>query len=376
MRAKKPAGEVMASGGEREPAAPDLEYSGFPEKGLREVAEEDLRTLEGNKLTRSLFAPRARAAISGLLALLLSVALSFVPDCLNIVGKGTGGFIETAGLVVALMLILAQLAYLAGGYFHDEAFERAGANYRYAYNRLAQSNNAMVRVLAGQRAILTQVSEKANEAIHIIESGKEVDPMFWAFEDSCQSACESIKRALLDYCTWLGEGDIEVGYVMLDEETPRTQNIKLCAFAGGAGSTPRILGEWRNAKRDDHFDAELFRKGRDGVVALLSNREVQDRFFWASGSDPGSRAKYSQFFAIPVFCNRGHMGSPKMIGLFEVGCLNGAIGADRRGAEDVMKSVVSPYCSIILVIHKLHKGVHVHPPKKAQLPAANRRGRR
>lgn len=284
MRAKKSAGEVMASGGEREPAAPDLEYSGFPEKGLREVAEEDLRTLEGNKLARSLFAPRARAAISGLLALLLSVVLSFVPDCLNIVGKGTGGLIETAGLVVALMLILAQLAYLAGGYFHDEAFERAGANYRYAYNRLAQSNNAMVRVLAGQRAILTQVSEKANEAIHIIESGKEVDPMFWAFEDSCQSACESIKRALLDYCTWLGEGDIEVGYVMLDEETPRTQNIKLCAFAGERGR-PRGYsgsGEMRNvtttlmpscSAREGTVSWPCFRTGRFRIVS--SGRPVR-----------------------------------------------------------------------------------------------------
>lgn len=376
MRAEGPIDGAGPSGEERKPPAPDLEYSGLPERGLQEVAEEDLRALEGNKLTRSLFAPGARVTISGLLTLLLSVVLSFAPDHLGIVCKGAGGLIETAGLVVVLMLILVQFAYLVGGYFHDAAFERASANYRYAYNRLAQSNNAMVRVLAGQRAILTQVSEKANEAIHIIESGKEVDPMFWAFEDSCQSACESIKRALLDYCSWLGEGEIEVGYVMLDEETSRTQNIKLCAFAGGAGSTPRILGEWRNAKRDSRFDAELFREGRDGVVALLTNREVQDRFFWASGSDSSSRAKYSQFFAVPVFCNRGHMGSPKMIGLFEVGCLNGAISADRRGAEDVMKSVVSPYCNIILVIHKLHKGVHVRPPKKVQSPAANRRGRR
>ena len=184
-----------------------------------------------------------------------------------------------------------------------------------------------------------------------------------------------MRRVLLDYCGGADEDDIEVGYVRLDEDAT-TPTITLCAFSGGAGSIPRILWKSRRIDEDSYFDSRLFREGYDGVTVLQGNKEIRDSFYWPVDTGVQSKAKYSQFSTMPVFCNRGHGGAPKMIGLFEVSCLGGSLGESGKEVENVMKSIVSPYGNTMLVIHKLHKGVHVLPPSAKPLSISRKRGRR
>lgn len=354
----------------------DIEYDGSHSDGRSHtLSEEELKAIEGNRLTRFLFAPVKRAIISASLSVFFSVAWALAPGSISTIFAGGGGAADYAGVAIAVGVAVIYLIFLIATARHDRRFEQARLSYRDVYNRLVRSNNALVRVLSGQKAILTQVSQKANEAIHKIEAGGVVDPTFWAFEDSCQSACDSVRRVLLDYCCGVEEDDIEVGYVKLDEEAT-TRTIRLCAFSGGAGSTPRIHCSPRRVETDPYFDSRLFRDARDGVIVLLTNKEIQDSFYWPAGVGSRSRSKYTQFSAVPVFCNRGHGGGPKMIGLFEVSCLGGSLGEDRREVENVMKSLVSPYGSIMLVIHKLHKGVHVQPPSTRPPLGFGRRRRR
>lgn len=218
-----------------------------------------------------------------------------------------------------------------------------------------KQNKAFEAIMSDLLNLYKENAEGANKVIrHIVNDGN-INLDLWNFDDACFLVCQSVYSLL---CT-IGTGkDFEVIYDRLDESVKPEKEIYANSYANKDKKRPSVYKKWRSIEDDDFHDTELFRENQSDTEIIIGSDEI-DKVFGHKTKDKRNKnkAKYNQYIAIPVFCN-----DEKMVGLFEIVCLNKTyLGKTKEEIDEIVSKYFRTYAYFILVLHKLEKALVTQP---------------
>ena len=248
-------------------------------------------------------------------------------------------------LVVISVLYIALIAY----YSTNETNERKIASI------YAQQNVAFEEVMSGLMNVCKRSADGANKVIKSIINEKQANLELWSFDEACFWVCQNV----YDLLCKIGHGkDFEVVYDRLDESVKPEKEIYANSYANKDTRRPSIYGKRRSIQDDSYHDAELFKQNQTDTEVIIGSEEI-DKVFGHKTKDKRNKnkKKYNQYVAIPIFCN-----DEKMVGLFEIVCLNKtSLGDTEEEVREVISKYFVTYAFFMLVLHKLEKALVAQP---------------
>lgn len=296
-----------------------------------------------NKLKDFLNKPFVKSLILGVLTLYIGGVCSAL---------GTWDFDTDKTIYVKIvLLILGGILYIVALAYYSV--------YEININKVAQlyktQNEAFEDLMSGIMSSCKYCANGANDIIHAIVNSGEADLKLWNFDKACQWVCDNV----YDLLCKLGEGrEFEVIYDRLVEDKKPEEFIYTNAYANKNKRKPSVYMKKRRFGDDDYHDSDLFRDGDSELEVVIGTDEIDKIFAHRSKEKRNkNKSKYSQYIAIPVFCN-----DEKMIGLFEIVCLNKTkIGDTKEEIEEIVSRYFIPYSFLLLVLHKLEKALLAKP---------------
>nr|WP_295945387.1 hypothetical protein [uncultured Agathobaculum sp.] len=252
--------------------------------------------------------------------------------------------------VISTILLLIVYVYMLIFYSAEEINER---RVRGILERRMKTYEDFMSSLI---AICRQNSIEVNSCIHNVKSDGKIDLNIWSFDKACRQVCSCAYSSL---CNTIGNKNIGIAYIKLVEGENPEKRITMNAFANETMSAPRIYRKKRDFTVDNegsYHDEYLFRDASTEIEILMTPEEIEDAFaFRNRESRKHNRGKYSQYVAIPVFCNDN-----KMVGLLEVVAFNGIqIGVTKEEVREIANKFLQPYAYMFLLLHKLEKSLLV-----------------
>lgn len=233
-------------------------------------------------------------------------------------------------------------------------------NYFSECQSLERDNRMYEDALRRVHTICRSCAKTITSQIHEIQDNGRYNPNAWNFKMACDVVCEQLCECLLVLLQKQNTiPNIGVGYVRLDESNQKNDTIVLCSyFQTRNNDSPKILNKKRNiSSRDEYHDAELFKLSIDKEELLLTPEEVTGKFVYKQGTN---RTKYKQYIAVPVFCDKTE--GEKMVGLLEITCIEEqSFPNDRQLVKTYVDSFLRPYAYLILILHKMEKGLLAAP---------------
>lgn len=283
-------------------------------------------------------------------AMLLSVSTLLIGGLCSALGnwdfrRDTFFIFKVIFLLIIFIIYIILLAY----------YSTKETNERKTVAICCKQNKAFESIMTDLLNLYKKNAEGANKVIrHIIHDG-EINLDLWNFDDACFLVCQSVYSLL---CT-IGTGkDFEVIYDRLDESVKPEIEIYANSYANKDKKKPSVYKQRRNIQDDDFHDTELFRENQSDTEIILGSEEI-DKVFGhrTKGKRNKNKNKYNQYIAIPVFCN-----DEKMIGLFEIVCLNKTcLGKTKEEIDEIISKYFRTYAYFILVLHKLEKALVTQP---------------
>lgn len=219
----------------------------------------------------------------------------------------------------------------------------------------AQQNRSFEEVMAGLMNVCKRSADGANKVIKSIIYEKRANLELWSFDEACFWVCQNV----YDLLCKIGHGkDFEVIYDRLDESVKPEKEIYANSYANKDTRRPSIYGKKRSIQDDSYHDAELFKLNETDMEVIIGNEEI-DKVFGHKTKDKRNKnkKKYNQYIAIPVFCN-----DEKMVGLFEIVCLNKTtLGDTEEEVREIISKYFMTYAFFMLVLHKLEKALTAQP---------------
>ena len=250
---------------------------------------------------------------------------------------------------IALIIFSTLYGVLLGYYSKNDANDKKiSAIYK-------KQNQAFEEVMSGMINLCKKSAEGANKVIKSIVNDKRANLELWSFDEACFWVCKNV----YDLLCKLGTGkDFEVIYDRLDESVKPEKEIYANAYANKDTKKPSLYGKKRNIQDDSYHDAELFKLNQADTEVIIGSEEI-DKVFGHKTKDKRNRnkKKYNQYIAIPIFCN-----DEKMIGLFEIVCLNKTcLGETEEEVREVVSKYFVTYTFFMLFLHKLEKALLAKP---------------
>lgn len=248
-------------------------------------------------------------------------------------------------LVVGVIFYVIFLAYYSVYEFNANKIVRL----------YKMQNEAFEDLMSGIMSSCRYSANGANEVIHSIVNSSKADLKIWNFDKSCQWICDNVYALLCK----IGDGrEFEVVYDRLVEGHKPEEFVYTNAFANKDKHRPSIYGIKRKISEDDYHDIELFKNNQADMEVVIGTDEI-DKIFGHRSKEKRNRnkSKYSQYIAIPIFCN-----DEKMIGLFEIICMNKTkLGSSKEEIQEIVSKYFVPYSFLLLVLHKLEKALIAKP---------------
>lgn len=250
---------------------------------------------------------------------------------------------------IALMVFFAIYIIFIAYYSTNETNERKIASI------YAQQNAAFEELMAGLMNVCKRSAFGANKVIKSIINEKKANLELWSFDEACFWVCQNV----YDLLCKIGYGkDFEVVYDRLDESVKPEKEIYANSYANNDRGRPSIYGKRRSIQDDSYHDAELFKLNQADIEVIVGSEEI-DKVFGHKTKDKRNKnkEKYNQYVAIPVFCN-----DEKMVGLFEIVCLNKtSLGDTEDDIREIISKYFVTYAFLMLVLHKLEKALVAQP---------------
>jgi hypothetical protein len=251
--------------------------------------------------------------------------------------------------IMALVFFVAVYVVLLAYYSTNETNEKKVALI------YARQNEAFEEEMSGLMNIYKKSADGANKVIRSIIEERKANLELWSFDEASVWVCKNV----YDLLCKVGIGkDFEVVYDRLDESIKPEKEIYTNSYANKDMKRPSVFGKKRNIQEDNYYDAELFKQNQADIEVIIGSEEIDKVFGHRSKAKRNkNKKKYNQYIAIPVFCN-----DEKMVGLFEIICLNKTYLAD---TEDQIRELVSKYfityAFFMLLLHKLEKALVAQP---------------
>lgn len=232
-------------------------------------------------------------------------------------------YYKIVALIIFSVLYIVLIAYYSTNETNEKKISRI----------YEKQNQAFEEVMSSLMGLCKKSAEGANKVIKSIINDKSANLELWNFDESCFWVCKNVYNLLCK----LGTGkDFEVIYDRLDESVKPESEIYANSYANKDMKKPSLYGIKRSIQDDNYHDAELFKQNQSDIEVIIGNEEI-DKFFWHKTKDKRNKnkKKYNQYIAIPVFCN-----DEKMIGLFEIVCLNKTYLGE---TEEEIREIISKY---------------------------------
>ena len=287
--------------------------------------------------------PQIKNTILGLLTLIIGGLCSSMGDW-----SATQAYFYPKMVLTALLSLIYVLALIF--------YSKEEVNERRVRGLLERRVNTFEEFMSGLIVICRQNSIDVNSCIHrALEEGK-IDLNIWSFDKACQHLCGYVYSSL---CSAIGNKHIGIAYIKLIEGENPEKRIEMNSFANETMTPPNIIKRKRDfsvERIDSYHDEFLFRKASTEIDILMTPDEIEVAFaFLSKESRKNSKGKYSQYAAIPVFCN-----DKKMVGLLEVVALYDAkIGVTKEEVKEIASKFLQPYAYMFLLLHKLEKSLLV-----------------
>ena len=285
--------------------------------------------------------PVVKAVIIAVLTTLESVVCTFMGDPLKI------GFLVLF-IIISLIYILL-LGFYATQEVNDRRIVQEWKKRAKAYEELA----------ASIISICKKNSTDINKCVHTAQTVGKIDLKLWSFGSACQALCSIIYNCV---CAFAGGKNYAVEYVKRAEnEKQSISGVVLNAFANQNMQHPQIYNICRpleNAGMECYHDIELFNENNSDINTLADKEEIDAVFGYSSKEKRmANKEKYSQYIAIPVFCDGTTM---KMIGLLEITSLYGStLGINKEELKEIANKYFVPYAYMFLLLHKMEKALLV-----------------
>lgn len=280
---------------------------------------------------------------------------------LGVITLGIGGICSALGiwdptkdqnfwikLIALIILVILYLVLLAFYSTNEANVNKVAALYE-------RQNRTFEQVMSGLMNVCRKSASGSNKVIKSIIQKSKADLELWSFDEACFWICKNVYDTLCE----IGQGkEFEVLYDRLDESTSPKTYIYTNSYANKDMKRPTVYNQKRSKSDHKYHDVELFRKNESETEVIIGKDEIDKVFEHEDHYKRNkNKDKYNQYIAIPVFCN-----DDKMVGLFEIVCLNKTYLAE---TEEEVKEIVSryfvPYTYYTLLLNKMEKALISQP---------------
>lgn len=296
-----------------------------------------------NKFKKFLNHPLSKSALLGFGTLIIGGLCSAMGNWNP--AEDSHFIIKVIGIVVAGLLYLALLAFYS--------------TYEINTNKISslyeKQNKTFEQVMTGLMNVCRKSASGSNKVIKSIIEESNANLELWSFDEACCWVCKNIYDTLCE----IGFGkEFEVIYDRLDESIKPEVCVYTNSYANKDMKRPTIYNVKRDKTNHKYHDIELFRKNESETEVIIGSEEIDKVFEHESANKRRkNKNKYNQYIAIPVFCN-----DDKMVGLFEIVCLNRTYLAEK---EEEVREITSryfvPYTYFVLLLNKLEKALVAQP---------------
>lgn len=281
--------------------------------------------------------PYIKNTILGLVAIVIGALCSVLGSW----DKEQAYFIQKVIFLIILIILYVILMIYYG--FHEKNLQDINKELEC---QIRAYSDAMIGVIS----VCQKSTIDINKVLHRFKKDGRIDVNLWDFNISASDICRNIYHLLCSLHD--SSKGFNVSYVKLLEEKDNDNWICMCAFANRNMSPPKVLNKERNIKDTYcYYDAKLFNKNNSDIIILDQYEDIITEFHFDDRTKLRKKnMKYTQYIAIPVFCNT------KMIGLLQIICMNGTkLASSKEALKEVATKYLVPYSYIMLLLHKLEK---------------------
>ncbi len=255
--------------------------------------------------------------------------------------------------VIFLLIISVMYILLIFHYCKNEANQSK-------VNKIIESENQAYATIMKSLISLYRTSTEGINAIakNIAKKGQ-IDLNIWSYDKACMLICSAIHQTILKVSE---QGDdFGVTYVKLIEDDSVEKSIKTVGFANNESTAPKVYDVPRKVDESHgYYDTKLFKKNSSDIVTIDTPERIYQLFEYENKED--KLGKYSQYIAVPVFCN-----DKKMIGLLQiVSYSDSRLGLDNRQLEKIARKYLITYANLFSMVAKVEKGLLSVPNIKVE----------
>lgn len=255
---------------------------------------------------------------------------------------GDWKFDQTAFWIKVILLLLFGIPYV----FLIIHYSKNEANMNKTNMILEKENEAFTEIMKSLISVYRNSTEGINIISHNIAKKGTIDLNIWSFDKASMWICSAVHQTISKIAIQ-GDG-FGVTYVKLKEND--NNKIKTVGFHNNTLTAPRVFDKERLID-DEHgyFDTKLFKKADSAICTIDNSQKIFELFEYENRED--KNGKYSQYVALPVFCN-----DKKMIGLLQVvSYRNSMIADDSEKLERIAKRYLVTYANFFAFYQKWKK---------------------
>ena len=199
-------------------------------------------------------------------------------------------------------------------------------------------------------AAIFQISaDDINTTANKIKKDNIISLDFWNFKKECKWICEKV-LGIIEQISINGD-EFAVSIFQLNPLTKgKSKGITMIAHSSKHAHTPDVYETpLTYRKNSDFYAIKLFKKDKHEPTVLIDKHEINEKFIYKDDNHPN----YSQYVAIPIYCNGNEMLSLLQIVAFE----NSKIGHTKSDITDKINKYIFPYTQLGLMMFKYEKSL-------------------
>lgn len=260
-------------------------------------------------------------------------------------------------ICTGVLLILFLVFYYLVKYCEKDSIEKQ--EILDSINKLSNKYRIVTDIISFISTELENFSQRTNDIANKVINRNEVKTNdLFVNNYYCDEICASIRKTLISYVS-SNKGnekisdELNVNFITCIEEK-KSKKIKMVGFAG---EKPFIYEKLFDLDNCPYFFGELIRT-RSPNFKPWNKNEISTKFYKKDSDSDTS--KYMQYVGIPIYCSNN-----KIVGFLQIDTINDSvIGDNDDETKKVIKQLVIPYCSLLLLLHKLDKGLIAKPKNK------------
>lgn len=289
------------------------------------------------------------------ISLLLTVGIGLLGSSMGSWNPSTDSYfyIKLTGLIVLSIIFLIFLIF---SYKYDKddfhLLEEKEKIIQHLEQQLIISQNEISvyeKSNLSMAAIFQTSADDINTTANNIKKDNLISLDFWNFKKECKWICEKVLNIIEQIS--INDDNFAVSIFQLNPLAKgKSKGITMIAHSSKYGNTPDVYETpLTYRKNSDFYAIKLFKSEKHESTILIDENEINEKFIYKNDNHP----KYSQYIAIPIYCNGNEMLSLLQIVAFE----NAKIGNTKSEITNKINKYIFPYAQLGLMMFKYEKGL-------------------